>query len=106
MRAIKREKMDVKVLARMNKMLVASVAEQKLDAQEEKLIQKRKLQKEGVAEEVIEAKLAAIDPPIGKTCKKFQIYILFSIFIHTLSYFRCHSSVHGSSRGIRLCYHR
>ncbi|XP_046463143.1 protein LLP homolog [Daphnia pulex] len=73
MRAIKREKMDVKVLTRMNKMLVASVAEQKLDAQEEKLMQKRKLQKEGVAEEVIEAKLAAIDPPIDATAVSMEV---------------------------------
>jgi hypothetical protein len=105
MRAIKREKMDVKVLARMNKMLVASVAEQKLDAQEEKLMQKRKLQKEGVAEEVIEAKLAAIDPPIGKARKKFQIYFIQYIYSDFVL-FRCHSGVHGSSRGIRLCDHR
>jgi len=78
MRAIKREKMDVKVLDRMNKMLVASAAEQKLDAQEEKLKQRLKLQKEGVPAEVIEAELAANDPPTGK---KFQKYFIQYIFI-------------------------
>jgi DNA-binding transcriptional regulator/RsmH inhibitor MraZ len=71
MRAIKREKMDVKVLDRMNKMLVASAAEQKLDAQEEKLKQhKLKKLKAGDDEETIEAppaELPTIESPSGNT---------------------------------------
>lgn len=42
MRAIKREKMDVKVLARLKNMLVASALEQKLDAKELKIQEQNK----------------------------------------------------------------
>lgn len=65
MRAIKREKMDVKVLARMNKMLVESAAEAKLDAQEEKFKQKMKKDKAGEAEEM--AEVPASDPPTNES---------------------------------------
>lgn len=42
MRAIKREKMDVKVLDRLKNMLAASEVEQKLDAQEAQTKEKKK----------------------------------------------------------------
>ena len=70
MRAIKREKMDVKVLDRMNKMLVASAAEQKLDAQEEKLKQHKLKKLKAGDEETIEAppaELPTSESPSGNT---------------------------------------
>ncbi|KAK4023871.1 protein LLP homolog [Daphnia magna] len=70
MRAIKREKMDVKVLARMNKMLVESAAEAKLDAQEEKFKQKMKKDKAGEAEEM--AEVPASDPPTNESPAEAQ----------------------------------
>ena len=75
MRAIKREKMDVKVLARMNKMLLDSVAEQKLDAEEEKLKQQKALMKSNATAEMVEApptELPASESPAGNL--KFQKY--------------------------------
>ena len=45
MRAIKREKMDVKVLDRLKNMLTASEVEAKLDAEESKQKEKAKKQK-------------------------------------------------------------
>ena len=85
MRAIKREKMDVKVLDRMNKMLVASAAEQKLDAQEEKLKQhKLKKLKGGDAEETIEAppaELPTIESPSGNTWKSKKFHVEFIYLI-------------------------
>ena len=66
MRAIKREKMEVKVLARLENMLATAEVEKKLDNEEKHYIEKKKLKTPEVAEMTEVPEDDSAPPPTGK----------------------------------------